>query len=369
MTIRFRRLTAAFGAIATLALFASSTPASALSGWFSDPGVLGSSGGWDSQLSFTTPAVTATFTVTGASYKASGDSTCMTTDPCGWWSTDDDAGNHPPDAGDYTASESNSENAYTPSNVKDYEGVTWTWRSGLCSGNFPTTSTPVKTCPNVGTVTIDFDTPVTNAIIHINNLGGNGNFPGYGSRKASGFTTGYDYTLFSQWKLTSGQDMFMLSGGATTNITLAGDVIRNRFTPQGLGARVSTKESDYNDASTFYDNGTGSGSFLVAGTYSQITFDIDLKWALVNYGDGTPQDEDIPEGVSVQLSFYEGPLPGEGLPIDVPTWEELVDEHEATDLPRTGSSPASPIVAAALIAVGSAMLMLRRRRSLTHETK
>ena len=153
---------------------------------------------------------------------------------------------------------------------------------------------------------------MTNAIIHLNNLGGIGNFP---TNRRSSLTTGFDLTLFSKWTLTSGQSMEMLSGGDTTNIMLDGNTIRNRYVPAGLGARVSNRECGYNEIACQYDNGTGSGSVLVFGTYSSLTFNIDLGWALRNYGPSNPAglgtmnawapgSFDIPEGVSVQLSFY-----------------------------------------------------------------
>ncbi|MFM8855674.1 MAG: hypothetical protein ACKOI2_00415 [Actinomycetota bacterium] len=304
MSLTIRRLVKTSSVAVVATILVAPTSVSAGNDWYSDPGTLGTANGWASTLSFTDPAAVASFTVTNAGYYASlGDSTCMTTDPCGWWSVDNASGTN----GEGTASLSNSEAAYVPSSVKDYEGVTWTWRSTLC-GSFPTVASPLVSCPDVATVTIDFDVPVTNAIVHINNLGGNGSYPSYAEREGNGYTTGYDFTLFSQWQLTSGQPLIQLSGSETTNITLVGDTIRNRFTPQGLGARVSNRESAFDDPSTFYDNGTGSGSFLVPGTYQQLTFQIDLKWALVNYASNTPSSSDIPEGVSVQLSFYDGPI-------------------------------------------------------------
>jgi hypothetical protein len=318
------------------------TSVSAGSDWYSDPGTLGTSDGWASTLTFSDPAAVATFSVTNAGYKAGdSDTTCMTTDPCGWWGVDDANG-----TGDGSSSLSNSEAAFTPSNVKDFEGVTWTWRSTLC-GSFPTVASPLVTCPNVSTVTIDFDVPVTNAIVHINNLGGNGTF------------TGYDFTLFSQWTLTSGQRLMQLSGSDTTNITLAGDTIRNRFTPQGLGARVSTGESTFNDPSTFYDNGTGSGSFLVPGTYQRLTFEVDLKWALVNYTSGTPFTDDIPEGVSVQLSFFDGPVTGN----DYDDYQLPSVDAQSDALPNTGPNVLPAVVLASIFLFVGAAIGIRGRRN------
>jgi LPXTG-motif cell wall-anchored protein len=222
-------------------------------------------------------------------------------------------------------------------------------------------------------VTIQFSAPVSNAVLHLANIGGNGNYPA--SRKTN-FTTGFDMTLFSKWNLTSGQSMVMLSGGETTNIMLDGNVIRNRFTPNGLGSRVSTRECGYNEIACSYDNGTGSGSFLVLGTYSTLTFNIDLGWALVNYGPSNPaglgtmqqwvNSFDIPEGVSAQLSFYEE---GPALPTTTTAPTTTVAPATTTvnsstpvplNLPETGNqnSLMSLLVATSLIAMG---VLVRRR--------
>ena len=355
----FRRL-AKICAVGVLAVvFAAPTSVSAGSVWYSDPGTLGTAVGssWANTLSFTDPAAIASFSVTNAGYYADdSDGTCMTTNPCGWWGVDDADGT----PGEGAASLSNSEAALTPSNVKDYKGVSWTWRSTLC-GSFPTVATPVVSCPDVSTVTIDFDVPVTNAIIHINNLGGNACYPVCEDRELAGFVSGHDFTLFSQWTLTSGQSIIQLSGSETTNITVANKTIRNRFTPQGLGARVSSAESVFDDENTFYDNGTGTGSFLVPGTYQQLTFNIDMKWALVNYASGTPATDDIPEGVSVQLSFYDGPLPGLG--------DDYFDDYrlpsvepETEALPNTGRNTLPAVVVATLfVLLGGAIRISRRR--------
>lgn len=247
-------------------------------------GTLSAVGGtFANTLSYTEPAaITATIDAPNALYKANmADSTCMTTDPCGWWS------------GDSAQSRANTATAYTPTSVKDSEGVTWTYRSTQCA-SYPTRATPVQTCSNVDTVTVTFSQPVQNAVIHINNLGG---------KSSQG---AYDYTLFSQWTLTSGQTMKYLSGGDTTNIVLDGNTIRNKNTPQDLEAKVAAGSAPFAD----YANGTGSGSFQVLGTYSSLTFNIDLKWALVNdSGGGSPSNANVPEGVSMQISLYKSAPP------------------------------------------------------------
>jgi hypothetical protein len=66
------------------------------------------------------------------------------------------------------------------------------------------TGEPELNCPNVSTVTIQFSAPVSNAILHIGNLGGSGNFPA--SRKTYGFDKKFDMTLYSKWTLTFGPE-------------------------------------------------------------------------------------------------------------------------------------------------------------------
>jgi hypothetical protein len=217
--------------------------------------------------------------------------------------------------------------AFAQNAVTTTEGVTWTWRTPLCgdiSTTYPTPTTPILECPNVSTVTIQFSAPVSNAVVHLGNISGLALYP---MPRRNSFTTGFDQTVWSDWELTSGQTMTMLSGSETTNLMLDGNTIRPRYTPNGAGARVSNRECGYNEIACQYDNGNGSGSFLVHGTYSSLTFDIDLRWALVNYGPANPdgtiqswltQSSNIfnnPEGVAVQISFYES---GPALPAPAP---------------------------------------------------
>ncbi len=371
------------------ALVAGVASTSASTAVYSAPGVLGVSTGsnWADKLTFTDPNVAATFSVTNTSYKAVlSDSTCMDTDTCLWWGTDDTSGNNCWDTYSYVDSDCDDETslvnsvlALTPSSVSSAEGVTWTWRSTLCgnvSTAFPTPSNPYVACPDVSRVTIQFSAPVSNAIVHLNNIGGAGQYPTF---RRNSLTTGFDMTLFSKWKLTSGQSMVMLSGSDTTNLMLDGNTIRNRFTPNGLGARVSNRECGYNEIACQYDNGTGSGSILVLGTYSTITFDIDLGWSLVNYGPSNPaglgtmnawiaQDSNsfnIPEGVSAQISFYkEGPA----LPTTTtvapattsPSGNSGGSVTTSPTLPETGSDVSGWISTALILLVGG-VLMVRRR--------
>ena len=371
------------------ALVAGAAGTSASTAVYSAPGVLGVSTGsnWADKLTFTDPNVTATFSVTNTSYKAVlSDNTCMDTDTCLWWGTDDTTGNNCWDTYSYVDSDCDDETslvnsvlALTPSSVSSAEGVTWTWRSPLCgnvSTAFPTPSNPYVACPDVSRVTIQFSAPVSNAIVHLNNIGGAGQYPTF---RRNSLTTGFDMTLFSKWKLTSGQSMVMLSGSDTTNLVLDGNTIRNRYTPNGLGARVSNRECGYNEIACQYDNGTGSGSILVLGTYSTITFDIDLGWSLVNYGPSNPaglgtmnawiaQDSNsfnIPEGVSAQISFYkEGPaLPTTTTVAPATTSPSGNSGGSATTsptLPETGSDVSGWIATALILLVGG-ILMVRRR--------
>jgi uncharacterized repeat protein (TIGR02543 family) len=245
----------------------------------------------------------------------------MQTDSCGWWGVDDENGYNCWDSGPYVASDcdyqtslNNSLAAFTPRSVAATKGVTWTWHNSRCGPSnsvYPTPANPNINCPNVSTVTIQFSAPVSNAILHIGNLGGLTRFPG--SRKTAGFDKNFDMTLYSKWTLTSGQDITMLSGENTTNITLDNNTIRNKYIPQGVGARPGVGECAYNEQTCHNKNGNGSGSFLILGTYSTITFNIDLGFSLVNYGWSEPttsalvdswSNKSLIEGVTVQISFY-----------------------------------------------------------------
>ena len=371
-----------------LTTFGITTQTGATTAKHSTPGVLGvSTGGtWADMLTFSDPNVTATFSVTNASYKATlSANTCMTTDTCRFWGTDDEDGYNCTDSGPYVdadcddeTSQVNSVLAFSPNSVSSTEGVTFGWNTPLCGDpatDYPKPTSPIVDCSNVSTVTIQFSAPVSNAVLHLANIGGNANFPN--SRKDD-FTTGFDMTLFSKWNLTSGQSMVMLSGGETTNIMLDGNVIRNRFTPDGLGARVSTRECGYNEIACSYDNGTGSGSFLVLGTYSTLTFNIDLGWALVNYGPNNPAGLGtmqpyvpftyVPESVSVQLSFYEeGPaLPTTTVPSTAtsPTTTRAgAVDAELNELPATGSTTPLLIAVLAVCILGLGSLIRMRMRT------
>lgn len=255
------------------------------------PGVVSASGGagtFRNTFTWTEPeAITATVSAPGKTAGVTDTSACMDTDPCGFW------------GGGGSPSPANMASAFTPSSITGADGVSWGYRGSKCAGKgpggtdlYPTTSDPVVSCGKVDSITITFDKPVSNVVFHMHNLGGN-----------SG-KSGYDQTFFSEWTLTSGQDITMLSGASTTNITLDGNTIKNKNTPQSLQAKVATGSAPFADGA----NGTGSGSFQIVGyNYTSITFDVSLKYALVNDtggGSGSAFDSNIPEYVMIQMSMY-----------------------------------------------------------------
>lgn len=359
----------------------------ATSATYSDTGTLTTNGNWANTLTFADPNVTATFDVTNTDFKAlSTTNTCMRTDACGWWGVDGADGFYCSDlatnanAACRATSLTNSALAFSPSAVADTKGVTWTWASNpLCGTRYPKPSNPNIVCSNVSTVSIQFSAPVSNAIIHLANIGGNGNRITY---RSNDFSRGFDYTLYSKWKLTSGQRIEMLSGENTTNITVDGNTIRSKYIPQGVGARPGIGECAYNSQTCRNRNGTGSGSFLIHGTYSAITFDIDLGFSLVNYGwnetstdalvDSVGNDW-VPEGVSVQMSFYKS---GPALPTTTTTAQPTPttqtsstpqraasSSEAAQNLPKTGSSgEGGALVAVLLISFGVFLVVHGRRR-------
>jgi LPXTG-motif cell wall-anchored protein len=388
--MRFRTLLVTIGSLLG-AMIAMSGPTHASSATYSDTGTLSSNGSWANTLTFADPNVTATFDVTNTYYKAvAADNTCMRTDACAWWGVDEESGWY---CGDLAANANaqcrstslvNSVLAYTPNSVAYEEGVTWTWASNpLCGTRYPKPSNPNILCEDVSTVTIQFSAPVSNAILHLANIGGNGNRITY---RSDDFSRGFDYTLYSKWNLTSGQRIEMLSGEETTNITVDGSTIRSKYIPQGVGARPGVGDCAYNSQTCRNKNGTGSGSFLIHGTYSTITFDIDLGFSLVNYGwNETPSDslvdsvgnDWVPEGVSVQLSFYEsGPaLPTTTTAAPSTTVSPSISAGSSSNnaspttvaptLPETGSSGQQGTLVAALMVTIGALIAFRARRLTT----
>lgn len=379
--MKFRTLLVTIGSLLG-AVTVMSGPTHATSATYSSTGVLGSSGNWANTLTFSNPNVTATFDVTNTYYKAvAADNTCMRTDACSWWGVDEQSGFYCSDLGANANAQCratslvNSVLAYTPNDVAYTEGVTWTWASNpLCGTRYPKPSNPNIVCEDVSTVTIQFSAPVSNAILHLANIGGNGNRI---TQRSADFSRGFDYTLYSKWNLTSGQQIEMLSGDDTTNITVDGSTIRSKYIPQGVGARPGVGDCAYNSQTCRNKNGTGSGSFLILGTYSTITFDIDLGFSLVNYGwNETSTDalvdtignDWVPEGVSVQLSFYES---GPALPTTttaapattvIPSSNNNSPTTAAPTLPATGSRDNRGVLSAAFMVIIAAVVVLRSRR-------
>lgn len=369
----------------------------ATSATYSDTGTLTSNGTWANTLTFADPNVSATFDVTNTFFKAlTTTNTCMQSDACGWWGVEGADGFYCADlatnanAACRATSLTNSALAFSPSSVADTKGVTWTWRANpLCGVRYPKPSDPNIVCSNVSVVTIQFSAPVSNAIIHLANIGGIGNRITY---RSDDFSRGFDWTLYSKWKLTSGQRIEMLSGERTTNITVDGNTIRSKYIPQGVGARPGVGECAYNSQTCRNKNGSGSGSFLIHGTYSAITFDIDLGFSLVNYGwNETSTDalvdsigntnNQLNEGVSVQISFYKsGPaLPtttttaqstpttqtsATSTPTASPTPRRAASSSEAEqNLPETGSSgERGALVAVLLMFIGGLLVFQGRQR-------
>lgn len=388
--MKLRPILLAFVTVVTANFFIANSSL-ATSATYSDTGTLTTNGTWANTLTFADPNVTATFDVTNTSYKAvAADNTCMQTDACGWWGVDGADGFYCADLGTNAnatcraTSLTNSALAFSPSSVADTKGVTWSWKADpLCGVRYAKPSDPNIVCSNVSTVTIQFSAPVSNAIIHLANIGGNGNRVTY---RSNDFSRGFDWTLYSKWKLTSGQRIEMLSGESTTNITVDGDTIRSKYIPQGLGARPGIGECPYNSQTCRNKNGTGSGSFLIHGTYSAITFNIDLGFSLVNYGwNETSTDSlvdaignvnnGLVEGVSVQMSFYKS---GPALPTTTTTAQTSTtaapaasptprraasSSEEQQKLPQTGSSrEGGSLIAVLFILIGGFLVFHGRRR-------
>lgn len=199
--------------------------------------------------------------------------------------------------GDYT-------NVFTPASIGTTTGMTVGWGAGSNQPGFCTSVTTVTPgvpakCPTPATVTFTFSQPVSNVVMHLHNLGG-----GAGNGRSS---------FYSQWNITTGQTITMLNHAG--NIETNGSTIK-AIQPPGTGVTEATKLTSGTGSilslapqgsRTFY--GTGSGSFQVLGTYSQISFSVDLYYfALPNVTNPVTTNPEtgewpLPEYVAFQFTL------------------------------------------------------------------
>jgi len=258
----FARLAALVTIVLAIALF----PASNASAATFNGTVTGSSG-WYHDWSFAGPSPSMTGSLSSAThnvYSGAGENMKQPDplDPPGpnfWGGT-----------GDFTS-------VYTPTDIKDVQGVTVQYDTstspgGACEGvTGPSTPGAQVSCGVVDTLTFTFSHPVTDATLHVMNIGATD-------------------TLQSAWVRltnTSGQSISELSSGAS-NFAVNGSTIEPDFavTGQNLGSHA-----------------TGAGSVKVEGTYTSVTFAVDLEW----YSITSVSPQIVGEGVAFNWTLTDPP--------------------------------------------------------------
>lgn len=148
------------------------------------------------------------------------------------------------------------------------QGIAFSWTNfdtgsagtADCGGdNFaPQFEGDVTHCPDLATLTFTFSQPVTDAVIHFMNIGGS-KWVCAPCTATAGVWTGYT--------ITSGQTLQPLSGGGNWSAT--DDTI-------GLGTAPLHNLTDLSPSQT------AAGSVKVLGTYTSVTFSVDLYATMLN---------------------------------------------------------------------------------------
>jgi hypothetical protein len=138
---------------------------------------------------------------------------------------------------------------------------------------------------------------VSGVVLHLHNLGGV-------ALNYSGGTVQVARSMYSKWTLTSGQEMELLSRGGNIRLSSDGRTIEP-IEPSGTGlADLQGVWQALNLAPQPNRDyfGTGSGSFKVNGSFSTLTFNVDL-FLFAPLVDSLGIALNAPEGVGVQFSF------------------------------------------------------------------
>jgi hypothetical protein len=187
---------------------------------------------------------------------------------------------------------------YTPEGLADVSGLAVVWRAGNQGCSLPgggLAAGEVITCGTTRTLTFTFSRPVTDAVLHLHNIGG--------------LSTGH--TFYSSYTVTSpSTSLELLSRGGNFQVT-GGNVI-GTIEPVGTDVAVPGTNGDELNlrplnpvspaAGDYY--GTGSGSVRVRGTYTELTFTVTffVRAFGAPAGNLTSIDTNGPEGIAFQFT-------------------------------------------------------------------
>lgn len=178
--------------------------------------------------------------------------------------------------GDYSS-------VYTPTNIKSTDGVTVTYLTGStdppedssCDGVTGPTLGQTVMCNDADEITIDFSHEVTDATLHVMNLGG--------IRNAQ--------SAWVELTNTSGQTLRQESKGGNFQV---------------VGNKITTINPV--EVTSLTNSGTGSGSVTVEGTYTSLTFKVDLAW----YGLTSTSAQTVLDAVALNWTLHDDPPPADG---------------------------------------------------------
>ncbi|MGL4174285.1 MAG: DUF7507 domain-containing protein [Actinomycetota bacterium] len=164
-------------------------------------------------------------------------------------------------------------------------------------------------CANRGTVTVAFNRPVRNPIFHFSGIGGGstGGEPNNSIIHARGTITG---------SAPAGATFGAVSGGAV-NLTRT----NSNTTFDTIGSKPSVNCNANGAAASNFDSRAGCGSMPLAGTYTSVTFTMDIVVAANGTGTAPSggQGDAFVLGITVPEDFADAPASYNGSPSAAPS--------------------------------------------------